>query len=243
MTVLHPIEKRSRGGKALLGAILAAGGCLSAGSGFAADSTDAPSARPASADSVCVAYFTWWENTRISREASAATNPEAVSGASLQAPGHVGRIALRIAGRFGVEAFAIRAAKPYPSDYPTLLAQVQAENASGTLPALDARGEAYRLGGCRTLFLGFPNWDYDMPPAVKTFVKSIGREGWSGRTIRPFASTGTGGWAHSLETLRALAPGARIESGFAASRSGMRRVERRVDAWLDENASSGASPP
>lgn len=183
---------------------------------------------------VCIAYFTWWENARVPADVSAAANPDVVSGASLQSPGHVGRMAQRIAQKLGVKAFPIRAAKPYPYDFDELLPIARAENDKNARPALDAASAAYRLGSCRTLYLGFPNWDYDMPSVVKTFVESIGRDGWSGVTIYPFASTGSGGWANSLETLRQLAPGAQLGEPLALRRSAIKGSDQEIDAWLEK---------
>ncbi len=185
----------------------------------------------------CVLYFTWWENTHATVEEAAAANPDAVSGASLQAPGHVGRMALRIADRLGTKALPIRVRSPYPSSFRALLPIVQEENRrmkhGGSGPALDVETEAYDLGQCQAIYLGFPNWDYDMPAAVQAFLRRQPVGIWQGKTIYPFAVTGTGGWANALDTLRTLAAGAAIGGTLALPRTAHEAFEREADAWLN----------
>lgn len=181
---------------------------------------------------VCVAYFTWWQNTTVPAQYSASADPDSVSGASLQNPGHVGRMAQRIAEKLNTTAFPIRALKPYPYHFNSLLPIVREENSTNARPPLNHSTSEYRIGTCRNLYLGFPNWDYDMPAAVKTFVESIDRNSWTGVTIYPFSSTGTGGWGNSLETLRTLVPNVRLAEPLAISRRAMKQSDQLVDAWL-----------
>lgn len=219
---------RTRAAEAGLAAALMLAGLGGAGAAAAAE---AAQAEGTATDQVCVVYWTWWENTKVSPKQSAAADPEVVTGASLQAPGHVGRLAKRIAERFGVEAAPIRTAEPYPNEYRLLLPVVRAEHAQGRAKPLAAKQPD--LSRCGTVFIGFPNWDYDMPQGVKDFLAAAPSGFWRGRTVIPFASTGTGGWGEAIESLKALAPGASIEHPFAVSRRQVNRYDELADAWLD----------
>lgn len=190
-----------------------------------------PAALPEPSPSgVCVAYFTWWENTVVSPEASRLANPDVVTGASLQAPGHVGRMALRIAERLGAPAVPIRIAGSYPASYEALLPIVQKEHEADERPAL--RAESRLPSGCRTLYLGFPNWDYGLPNAVKSFMESIPVQERQALQVVPFASTGTGGWAASLADLQAAFPHVQVREGIALPRRASREYEAQIDQWL-----------
>ena len=53
------------------------------------------------------------------------------------------------------------------------------------------------------VFLGFPNWWYSCPMAILTFIRE---NDLSGKTIVPFASHGTGGFAASLRDIGGALP-------------------------------------
>ena len=53
------------------------------------------------------------------------------------------------------------------------------------------------------IFLGFPIWWYVAPTIVNTFLESYD---FSGKTIVPFATSGSSGLGKTVEVLRALCP-------------------------------------
>ncbi|MDE5598563.1 MAG: flavodoxin, partial [Lachnospiraceae bacterium] len=53
------------------------------------------------------------------------------------------------------------------------------------------------------VFLGFPNWWYTVPMAVHTFLEEYD---FSGKTIVPFVTHGTGGLASTIKDITADLP-------------------------------------
>ena len=53
------------------------------------------------------------------------------------------------------------------------------------------------------VFLGFPNWWYTLPMPVLTFVEEYD---WSGKTVVPFVTHGTGGLSSTIRDLTAALP-------------------------------------
>lgn len=54
------------------------------------------------------------------------------------------------------------------------------------------------------VFIGFPNWWYTLPMPVLSFVEEYD---FSGKTIVPFCTHGTGGLAGTIRDLTAALPG------------------------------------
>ncbi len=132
-------------------------------------------------EKILVAYFTWAENVRHS-----AADVDAVSSASLAAPGNAGLMARWIAEETGGELFPIIAEEPYPADFDGCLARVREERRIGARPAIKDGG--LNAGEYGVIFLGYPNWGYTAPMAVFTFVEKYDM---SGKTIIPFCTYGT----------------------------------------------------
>lgn len=129
---------------------------------------------------------------------------------------------------------------PYPDDYSAIVAQVDRENESGYLPPL--RTKIDKIQKYEIVFLGFPTWDMQLPPPLKSFLKEYDL---SGKTVIPFNTHGGYGKGSSFQTVEALCPGSRILEGFSIQggleREGIhlaikggRRQEARaaVIAWL-----------
>ena len=60
------------------------------------------------------------------------------------------------------------------------------------------------------VFIGFPVWWYREPSIIDTFAESYD---FSGKTIIPFATSGSSGIGSSGENIGALAKGAKVASG------------------------------
>jgi flavodoxin len=104
----------------------------------------------------------------------------------------------------------IEPVKPYPEDYEAIVAQVDAENESGYLPPLKPMG--VDVAKYDRIFVGFPTWDMQMPPPVKSFLKS---HNLKGKTVVPFNTHGGYGVGRGFEDLQALCVGCRIVEGLS----------------------------
>ena len=80
------------------------------------------------------------------------------------------------------------------------------------------------------VFIGFPVWWYREPSIIDTFAESYD---FSGKTIIPFATSGSSGIGSSGENIAALAKGANVTAGerFKAS-STVEDLKEWASKWL-----------
>lgn len=80
------------------------------------------------------------------------------------------------------------------------------------------------------VFLGFPVWWYREPSIIDTFAESYD---FSGKTIVPFATSGSSGIGDSGKNLGGIAKGAKVEEGrrFQANASAD-ELKEWARAWL-----------
>lgn len=83
------------------------------------------------------------------------------------------------------------------------------------------------IENCDTIFLGFPIWWYTAPAIINTFLESYD---FSGKTIIPFATSGSSGLGGTASDLRASAPGAVIRDGKLLNG---RQTKESLAAWID----------
>lgn len=176
---------------------------------------------------ILIAYFTRAENTHAANPS--AIDVDAASSASLLAPGNVGRMAALIREETGGTLFSIRTETPYPENYSAILDQASAESAANARPALASRVD--RMEDYDIIFLGYPNWDYGAPMAVRTFLESYD---FTGKTVIPFCSHGTGGLSSSVRQISQSIPGATIGTPLGISRNEMKDAPEKVHAWLSQ---------
>lgn len=89
----------------------------------------------------------------------------------------------------------------YSSDYDECLDRAADEKADNARPALASHVD--NMEDYDIVFLGFPNWWYTLPMPVLTFVEEYD---WSGKTVVPFVTHGTGGLASTIRDLTAALP-------------------------------------
>lgn len=163
-------------------------------------STTAPADTPeAEAPRILIAYFTWADNTVV--EDPSAVDVDATTSASVLAPGNAAKIADWIQQEVGGDLFSIVVEDPYSSDYDECLDRAADEKADNARPALVnhvSNMEKYDI-----VFIGFPNWWYTLPMPVLSFVDEYD---FSGKTIIPFCTHGTGGLSSTIRDLTAALP-------------------------------------
>ena len=177
---------------------------------------------------ILIAYFTWAENTVVEDESQ--IDVDATTSASVLAPGNAARIARWIQERTGGDLFSIVVTEPYPSDYDECLERAADEKAVNARPEL-----AYHVENMEQydfVFLGFPNWWYTVPMAVHSFLEEYD---FSGKTVIPFVTHGTGGMANTIQDMTASLPdSAAILESIGVSRSEVEGAKETVNGWLDE---------
>lgn len=160
----------------------------------------APTATPEQeAPHILIAYFTWADNTVV--EDPSAVDVDATTSASVLAPGNAAKIADWIQQEVGGDLFSIVVSEPYSSDYDECLDRAADEKAANARPVLVSHVDG--MENYNIVFLGFPNWWYTLPMAILSFVEEYD---FSGKTIVPFCTHGTGGLASTIRDLTAVLP-------------------------------------
>lgn len=181
---------------------------------------------PEESSRILIAYFTWAENTQVADPSS--VDVDAVTSASVLLPGNVGLMAQWIKEETGGDTFSILTTEPYSSDYDECLDRAIREHDDGLYPTLTAKVE--NIEDYDIIFLGFPNWWYSCPMAVLTFIRE---NDLSGKTIIPFASHGTGGFAASLRDIGgALPEDCTVLQEFGAYRPEVKDSRPALLEWL-----------
>ncbi len=164
------------------------------------DPAEAPTEPPEEqSERILIAYFTWAENTHVDDPDS--VDVDATTSASVLLPGNAAKLANWIRQEVGGDLFSIVVEEPYSSDYDECLDRAADEKAANARPKLTNHVED--MSQYDVVFLGFPNWWYTVPMAVHTFLEEYD---FSGKTVVPFVTHGTGGLASTIEDITADLP-------------------------------------
>ena len=150
-------------------------------------------------------------------------------------------VAELIQNKVGGKLVALEKENPYPENYQKIVDQVDRENEEGYLPPLKTKIE--NLERYDKIFIGFPTWDMQMPPPMKSFLTE---NDMSGKTIIPFNTNAGFGVGQGFEQLRNLCPESDILEGFSVEGGYEKRgvflaiegereeeVSDQVDTWLE----------
>jgi len=99
---------------------------------------------------------------------------------------------------------------PYPEDYQEIVAQVDLENETDFLPELKTKVE--NINQYEMVFVGFPTWDMQLPPPMKSFLTQYDL---SGKTIVPFNTNAGYGIGSSFDKVEELCPNSTVLEGFS----------------------------
>jgi flavodoxin len=127
----------------------------------------------------------------------------------------------------GGDIFRIETVRPYPQRINSLLEYAMEEKRKNERPELIRVPNAVSY---EVIFLGFPNWNADLPMPLYTFLEGVDL---GGKTIIPFNVHGGSGFSNTIRTIAALQPRARvIADGFTVSRAKVAQAENDVTAWV-----------
>ena len=127
----------------------------------------------------------------------------------------------------GADIFRILPKTPYPTDHNALLQAAQDEIRKNARPEID--GIIKNFDSYDTVFVGYPNWNADMPYILYTFFETYD---FSGKTIVPFNTHGGSGFSGTRETIANLEPGATMLEGKSISRNSIESAEPEIVDWL-----------
>lgn len=176
---------------------------------------------------ILIAYFTWAENTHVDDPST--VDVDATTSASVLLPGNVGLMAQWIAEETGGDTFSIITREQYSSDYDECLDRAIDEHDRDIRPVISEHVD--NIGDYDVIFLGFPNWWYSCPMAILTFINE---HDLSGKTIIPFCSHGTGGFAASLRDIgNELPKSCTVLKEFGAYRPDVKNSKSGLLDWLE----------
>lgn len=173
---------------------------------------------------ILIAYFTAAENSGVDAISSASytkVNGEAV--------GRIRAVADMIADNTGGELFSIKTETVYPTDGRKLIDYAAEEKDNNVRPVLISHIE--NLDDYDVIFVGYPNWWYDMPMALYSFFDEYD---FSGKTIIPFNVHNGSRFSSTISAIQELEPDAEvITDGFTVSERDVAEAADDVAAWLD----------
>ena len=102
----------------------------------------------------------------------------------METPKNSSKIQAQIKG----DLFEIKCAKPYSSNYQTVLKEAKREQKDRVRPKLVTHVE--NMGEYNIIILGYPNWWGTIPMPIVSFLEEYD---FSGKTILPNSSHGGGG--------------------------------------------------
>lgn len=176
-----------------------------------------------------VVYFSMPETTspeNMSREEELST--VVIDGEVL---GNTQYVAMVIAENIGADIFRIEPVTPYPLDHSELEDIAQREQGEDARPEI--AGEVENINQYDTIFFGFPNWYYDMPMIMYSFLDQYDL---SGKTIAPFVTSGGSGFSDAISTITEMEPEANVvENGLSISRNVVQDAESDIIQWLTDN--------
>lgn len=194
-------------------------------------------------EKILIAYFTWADNTVVEDEEATVQGAldhyeamrdaeqykvDAASSASVVQPGNTAMIAEWIQEEVGGDLFSIRVTDPYPSDYNDCMDRASEEKSDNARPELKEQVEDFDQYD--TIFLGFPNWWSSLPMPIHTFLESYN---FSGKTVVPFCTHGTGGVAVTVRELEdALPKNAELLDVLGVYRAGILNAQKEIQEWL-----------
>lgn len=192
------------------------------GSQPASAASSGTSAQSAADGRILIAYFTVPETDGVDT-VSSASRVAADSGVV----GNTQYIAQAIQQSVGGDLFAIETVQEYPGTHDELLEFAYNELQDNARPELAAQIE--NSDDYSVIFLGYPNWNSDLPMPLYTFLESYD---FSGKTIIPFVTHGGSGFSRTISTIQELQPGATVvEDGFSVSRNAVADAAQDAMDW------------
>lgn len=132
----------------------------------------------------------------------------------------------------GADIFRIEPETPYPTDHDELVDLASEEQSNNARPAIKDTIENFDT--YENIFVGYPNWWYDLPMPVWSFLEEYDL---SGKTIIPFFThNGSSSGASSISTVAELCPDSTVltDDYFTYSGNNVDEAESAVDEWLTE---------
>lgn len=131
----------------------------------------------------------------------------------------------------GADLFEIKTLNQYPTQsHKALIDYAKNEAETKTYPKIV--NTISNFNDYDIVFVGYPNWWYDMPMVIYTLFNDYD---FSGKTIIPFCTHGGSGFSQSVETIKRMEKNAKVVSMPALSRNRVINAEESIKKWLQSN--------
>ena len=131
----------------------------------------------------------------------------------------------------GANLFEIKTLNSYPTQsHKALVDYAKKEAESKTYPKIV--NPISDFNDYEIVFVGYPNWWYDMPLVIYTLFNEYD---FSGKTVIPFCTHGGSGFSQSIETIKRMEKNAKVISMPALSRNRVANAEESIKKWLQSN--------
>ena len=195
----------------------------SAGGQDAGAETDTAQTAENGGSNILIAYFSVPETDGVDTVAGASR-----VAADEEVMGNNEYIARLIQEETGGDLFAIETVQEYPGTHDELLEFAYNEMTENARPELASRIE--NLDSYDTVFLGYPNWNADLPMPLYTFLEEYD---FSGKAIIPFTTHGGSGFSNTIRTIEELQPDASVvEDGLSIPRGNVPDAGSDVTDWV-----------
>lgn len=198
-------------------------------------------------NNILIAYFTRLENTDATLDEIVQgggpygslgnsledADVDAVASASItmmdgETQGNVETMAQMIASVTGGALFSIQTTQKYPVNYDELIELGGEEKSQGVRPELETHVE--NIEEYDVIFLGYPNWWYDMPMAMYSFLEEYD---FSRKTIIPFAASAGAGFSGTISTIQEMQPDATVvEDGLHIPMGDVAGGREQIEEWI-----------
>lgn len=173
---------------------------------------------------VLVAYFSVPETDGVDASSGAS---RLVSDGKLQ--GNTEYVATIISEATDGELFEIKTVHTYPGTHKELIDAAKKESEEDARPALATHIK--NLKEYDVVFVGFPNWWYDMPQPLYTFFDEYD---FSNKSVIPFCTHGGSRFSNAIKTIREMEKGATVLDGYAIARDRVGNSKDGILNWLEK---------
>lgn len=192
-------------------------------SGLPSQENPVPTAVNSNHGKALVAYFSVPETDGV--DASSGASRVSVGGKMM---GNTQYVASVISEATGGKLFEIKTTHTYPGSHKALIDAAKVETDNNARPKLATHIE--NLKNYDVVFIGFPNWWYDMPMPLYSFFDEYD---FSGKTVIPFCTHGGSRFSDAIKTIRELEKDATVLDGYAIARDRVPESKDGVLKWLD----------
>lgn len=158
------------------------------------------------------------------------TKPQKVLVLYYSQTGTTQTVAEELQKQLGADIERIEAVVPYDGDFQATIERSGKERESGELPEINPIKANF--ADYDVIFIGYPIWfgTYAMP--IATLVKE---NEFTGKTIVPFCTFGSGGLGSSVKNLKQALPNADIKQGYGIRQARIEAAPKEIERFLIEN--------